>query len=209
MLTFDERTHTYRLGDEILPGVTTILKPLSTYGDVPMPILEAAAERGTRVHRAVELLCQDRLDWTTVDDELIGYLQGWLAFCDAMRPEFIANEKRTFHPTAKYAGTLDLELVLHGKAKAKLAVLDVKSCVQVMPTTGPQTAAYQAAENATRKKAADQIKERYALRLGKDATFDLIPYAANPASDWNDFMACLRLYRFQQQHHRFYQELAA
>ncbi|APQ14697.1 hypothetical protein BJP27_24290 (plasmid) [Pseudomonas oryzihabitans] len=209
MLTFDEATHTYRLGDEELPSVTTILKPLSSYGDVPMPILEAAAERGTRVHRAVELLCQDRLDWTTVDDELIPYLEAWLAFCDAMRPEFIATEKRTYHPTAKYAGTLDLELVLHGKPKAKLAVLDVKSCIQVMPTTGPQTAAYQHAENATRKKAADQIKERYALRLGRDGKFDLIPYAASPVADLNDFMACLRVLRFKQQNHRFYKDLAA
>lgn len=208
MLTFDEATHTYHLGAEKLPSVTTILKPLSTYGDVPTPILDAAAERGTRVHRAVELLCQDRLDWTTVDDELLGYLQGWLAFCDAMRPEIIANEKRTYHPTAKYAGTLDLELILHGKDKAKLAVLDVKSCIQVMPTTGPQTAAYQAAENATRKPI-DQIKERYALRLAKDGTFDLIPYAKSPTADWNTFVSCLQVYRFQQQHHRFYQELAA
>lgn len=209
MLTFDEASHTYRLGEETLPSVTTILKPLSSYGDVPMPILQAAAERGTRVHRAVELLCQNRLDWTTVDDELLGYLEGWMAFCDAMKPEFIANEKRTYHPTAKYAGTLDLELVLHGKPKAKLAVLDVKSCVQVMPTTGPQTAAYQAAENAHRKAASDHIKERYALRLGKDGSFDLIPYASSPLSDLNDFMACLRLLRFQQRNHRFYQELAA
>lgn len=207
VLTFDEASHSYRLDGELIPGVTSVLAPLSSYGDVPREILDAAARRGTHVHRAVELIAQDRLDWNTVDEDHYGYLEAFMAFCDRMKPEFIANEKRTFHPVLKYAGTLDMELVLHGKPKAKLAVLDVKSCVTVMPTTGPQTAAYLAAENAHRPVKRDHIVERYGLRLGKDGTFDLIPYTA--ASDLHDFNACLRLYRFQQLHHKFYKQLAA
>lgn len=205
-LTFDEASHTYRLNGELLPGVTSILKPLSSYDDVPPKILEAASIRGTAVHLATELEDLDTLDYASLDDEMTGYLMGYQRFKEVMRPEFIGIEQRTWHKTLKYAGMYDRELILHGKPRAKLAILDLKSCVTMMPSTGPQTAAYREAVNSHRPNKKDHAVERYGLRLGRDGTFELIPYTGE--SDWHDFLACLRMLRFRNQHHRFYKQLA-
>ena len=46
-LTFDERSHIYRLDGLVVPSVTTIMQPLSRahYGGIDQDVLERAAER--------------------------------------------------------------------------------------------------------------------------------------------------------------------
>jgi len=204
-LVFEAESHSYHLNGEKLPGVTTILKPLSSYDDIPARILAQAAARGTAVHLTTELEDLGTLDYASLDDELTGYLMGYQRFKEVMRPEFVNIEQITYHKVLKYAGTPDRELILHGKPRAKLAILDLKSCVTMMPSTGPQTAAYMAAVNSHRPSKKDHAVERYGLRLGRDGTFELIPYTGE--SDLHDFLSCLRILRFRNQHHRFYKQL--
>jgi hypothetical protein len=55
---FDDITHSYYLGERRLMGVTALMKKhgLSTdYSDIPQHILEKAAERGTRIHKDIEV----------------------------------------------------------------------------------------------------------------------------------------------------------
>lgn len=205
-LRFEESTHSYYLGSEKLPGVTSILRPLSAYDDIPARILEAAAARGSAVHKATELEDMGTLDYASLDDEVTGYLIGYQRFKEVMRPEFLGIEQITYHPTLKYAGTPDRECILHGKKRAKLAILDLKSCVTMMPSTGPQTAAYLAAVNAHRTNKKEHAAERYGLKLTRDGDFELIPYTGE--SDLHDFLACLRLLRFKRQNHQFFKQLA-
>lgn len=206
-LTFEDSTHTYFLDGVKVPGVTTILKPLSSYDDVPARIMAIASARGTAVHLATELEDLGTLDYASLDDELTGYLIGYQRFKEVMRPEFVGVEQKTYHKVLKYAGCYDRELILHGKPRAKLAILDVKSCVTMMPTTGPQTAAYLAAANSHRPSKKDHAVERYGLKLGRDGTFELVPYTGE--SDLHDFMSCLRVLRFKNQHHKFFKQLHA
>ena len=39
--TFDEATHTHRIGGVVVPGITTVLKPLQDFSTIPPHILEA------------------------------------------------------------------------------------------------------------------------------------------------------------------------
>ena len=60
-ISFDEATHTYTNQDGVvLTGVTSVMKAMGVsadYGDVSKSVLDAAAERGTLVHLAIEDWC--------------------------------------------------------------------------------------------------------------------------------------------------------
>ena len=143
-LTFDEATHTYRIHGKVVPGVTTILKPLTDFSFVKPEALEAASLFGTAVHKACELDDLDFLDEEALDPALAPYLQAWRKFSTDYRAAWTAIEERVYSPTHDYAGTLDRfgKVVLPGTFTPKDAVVDIKSGVALYPAVGPQLAAY-------------------------------------------------------------------
>lgn len=195
-LIFKPEDHSYWLNGERLPGVTSTLKYISGYDKIPRHILDKAAERGTAVHLACELHDKGTLDYASLDDEILGYLMGYMAFLDDKKPEIIGIEQPIHHPTLLYAGTYDRELILDGH----LSTLDLKSSWQMMPATGPQTAAYAEAQNAHRKSKSDHVKRRYGLKLKPDGTYELHQF--KETTDWNTFLSCLNLVRWQQKHQK-------
>lgn len=113
-LLFDEPTHVYTLrregfSDVILPSVTQIMEPLSskTYGGISEQILDTAADRGTRLHRAVEF--QLKYGFRNVDEDCAGYFDGVMKFFSD-HPDWkpIHSEYRFYHKAFGYAGTCDL-----------------------------------------------------------------------------------------------------
>lgn len=56
MIEFEKETHTYKVDGKILPSVTTIINILSSYDykDIKPEILQRAAYKGSRVHKALE-----------------------------------------------------------------------------------------------------------------------------------------------------------
>ena len=72
-LIFDSEKHIYTLDMEgqtlQLPSVTQILRFVSRelYGDIPQHILENAADRGTRVHEAIEMY--EKFGWMETDTD--------------------------------------------------------------------------------------------------------------------------------------------
>lgn len=59
--TFDAERHLHRIGGVIVPGITSIIKPLYDFGSVSPQVLAAACQWGTAVHKGVELYCSDSL----------------------------------------------------------------------------------------------------------------------------------------------------
>lgn len=192
-LEYNDEKHQYKIKGVVQPSVTQVLQVITDYSGVPKAVLQKAAERGTAVHRATELADLGTLDWGRLDDELIPYVMAWEQFKHDAKPEILAVERRTFHPALLFAGTLDRELILNGKR----GVLDIKSSVALMPSVGPQLAAYMESENAHREKA-DRMKARWGLQLKKNGKYKLVEY--KDANDWQDFLGCLRVVRFQQRH---------
>jgi len=174
-LTFDEQTHTYRLNGQVIPGVTSVLKPLTDYSAVPAPVLQAAADFGKAVHRACELDDQMELDEDTMAPALAPYLSAWRKFCEDHRVEWLEIEHPIYHPTLRYAGTPDRI----GNVKGLMSVVDIKATVELYPSVGPQLAAY---ANAYADPRTASAMQRIAVQLKGDGS-----YVAKPYTDPADF----------------------
>jgi hypothetical protein len=173
-LTFDEQTHTYYLNGQKVPGVTSVLKPLTDYSTVPPDVLQAAADFGKAVHRACELDDLMELDEATMDPALLPYLEAWRQFCAAHMVGWLEIETPVHHSALRYAGTPDRI----GYVKGLLSVVDIKTTAELYPSVGPQLAAY---ANAWSPKDANTM-QRVAVQLKGDGT-----YVAKPYTDPTDF----------------------
>jgi hypothetical protein len=72
MIQFDAATHRFTLRGEAVPSVTTILKAGGWIDD--RFYTEQGRKRGEDVHRATALLDQQRLDWTSLSEEIRAYV---------------------------------------------------------------------------------------------------------------------------------------
>lgn len=187
-LTFDEASHTYRLGGVLLPSVTTILKPLVDFSGIPADVLEAKRRLGSDVHLASQLLDEDDLDEDTVAENVAGYLNAYRRFKADTGAVVLANEQRVVDEKLLFAGTLDRKFLIRG---AKW-LIDLKTCISCPIAVGPQTAAYQRADGD------DSVTHRGALRLRPDGTYRL-DQLTDP-NDWACFMAALTLHRYKEAH---------
>jgi hypothetical protein len=188
VLQFDEATHTYTVGGAIVPGVTSILKPLIDFSMVPPDVLARKADLGRRVHFACQLLDEDDLDEDTIEPDVAAYLDAYRLFKHETRALVLLNEQQVFHKLYRYAGTLDRVLSIAGVRW----LIDLKTCFTTPMSAGPQTAAYQMAMDG------GTTLRRGALRLRPDGTYRLDPL--DGADDWSCFMSCLTLLRFKESH---------
>lgn len=188
LLSFDEATHTYRDAGGVVPGVTSILRPLSNFEGVNPAVLAAKADLGRRVHTACEFDDDGDLDEETVQEDVAPYLAGYRRFRRDTGAVVVLNEVKVFDRALRYAGTLDRVMWLNG---AKWLV-DLKTCISTPIAVGPQTAAY------LRALADPTVTHRAALRLRPDGSFRFEPLTG--ADDWSTFLACLTLLRFKESH---------
>lgn len=179
-LTFDEATHTYRFNGNVVPGVTSVLSPLTDFSRVPPHVLEAASNFGKAVHRACELDDLSMLDEDQLDPALVPYLEGWRKFSADYAVEWDLIEEPVYHATMNYAGTPDRI----GMVKGDFTVVDIKSTAQLYPSVGPQLSAYANAEG-------HPFAKRLAVQLKADGTYVAKPYT--DPTDWPVFASLLTL----------------
>lgn len=189
-LTFDPVEHVYRWHGQRVPGVTSILKPLTDYGSVPASVLQAASEFGKAVHLACELDDLGELDVYALDDALAPYLSGWRKFCADTSAEWQLIEKPLYNEAMRYAGTADRIGMVNGK----LAVVDIKTTAALYPSVGPQLSAYAHAYNPMDAK----TMQRIAVQLKADGTYTAKPYT--DPTDWPVFMSLLTVRNWCARH---------
>lgn len=180
VLTFDEATHTYRFGGNVVPGVTSILAPLTNFDRVPPHVLQAAADFGKAVHKACELDDLQELDEAALDPALVPYLQAWRKFSADYAVEWQDIEDPIYHATLNYAGTPDR----FGMVRGQFTVVDIKSTAQLYPSVGPQLSAYANAKG-------QPYAHRLAVQLKADGTYVAKPYT--DPTDWPVFASLLTL----------------
>jgi hypothetical protein len=110
---FDAATHTYWLGEKILPGITGILKGCG-YID-PTYYTEEARLRGTHVHQAIHFLNKGTLDWDHLIDQFesgqsdyAGYVIGYEKLVRDWNIKALIYERPMYHPTLLFGGTPDV-----------------------------------------------------------------------------------------------------
>lgn len=192
MLTFDEETHIYRWNGMVIPSVTRILGMLTDLKHIPADVLRYAADRGKAVHYGTELYDEDNLDWASVDDELVPYIEAWADFraTTGFTPTLI--EHPVFHPALFYAGKLDRVGTMDGE----IVLLDIKTSKTMYPTVGPQLAAYATA--LATEKSAPNVTRRAAVQLKDDGTWALHEY--EDKHDWPVFLAAKTLLGWANKH---------
>lgn len=174
--TFDPVGHVYRIGDEVLPGVTQIIRDAGLsreYGG-----FGEAQWRGLHVHQCCEYLDLNDLDWNSVYPQWLGYVKAWARFKDdtGFTPELI--EFQTWHKDFRYAGTID-----------RIGQLDGKRFLIDLKTGSPegwhpiQTCAYSMLE---------KVDGRGDVYLSDDGSYKLQLH--EDASDFRIFLAAVTLY---------------
>lgn len=179
------------MADIILPSVTQIMEPLErkVYGDISDRTLDVAADRGTRLHRAVEFYL--KYHFKNVDEDCTGYFEGFMKFVKEhsdWKP--IHSEYRFYHKVFLYAGTLDILF----DTPQGIVLVDIKTTAQAHTKLwGVQLAAYKnGLENycPTLKIAATRV-----LQLSNEGNHIL--HNVNP--DFNTFLACMQINNFREE----------
>jgi len=187
-IVLDLDSHVYSANGVKLPGVSEVLKPLVDFSHVPPALLKFACDRGTAVHRAVELYhAPGGLDETTLDDEVRPRFHAYLKFLEesgGFVPTF--SEYIVHHTGLGYAGKLDL---FGAFGDGTTALIDIKTG-SIEAVAGYQLAAYLAALACEFPAAV--MARRYALFLGVEQ-YNLVPFTS--ARDWAMFQSHLVIWK--------------
>lgn len=193
-LTLDEATHTYRLGDRVLPSVTQITATIAPLFGIPREVLEAKADLGTAVHLATQFYDEGDLDADSLP-ELVGpYFRAYAKFLRESDARWTHIESRVCAPELGYAGTLDRVGFLPGLRGVKPTapcLVDLKATYRIAPIYGVQTALYARAFDG-------DVKHRFALQLKPDGTYRLEEF--RDPSDLSVGLAALTLMQWRARH---------
>ncbi len=105
MLEYDDKTHTYYLDGSEIKSVTQLLQDVGLMSS--KFFTEEGANNGKRRHAVTELYDKEVLDWESVLEEDLPYLQAWIYFKKDYNVKIQAIEQRIYHPLLGYAGTID------------------------------------------------------------------------------------------------------
>lgn len=179
-LTFSTEGHVYRLNGDTIPSVTTLMEPLSLheYGGIDEQTLHNAANKGTAVHNAIENWIKFGFDDLT--PEFHGYMDGFLAWWDAKKPDVIGSEIRTYHRLMQYAGTVDLVAVIDGE----VSLIDFKTTYKLVEKNcRVQLEAYSQAMASH----GIEVKKKVILHLRKDGGWQEYSFPAKDREAWTVF----------------------
>jgi len=154
---------------------------------VPDRILAEAAARGTYVHKMCELHDLGKLG--EFDQKFAAYLDAWIWFLEDTGFESEVTELKMHHPLYKFAGAVDNI----GICKDRRIVLDKKTTYKIMPSVGPQLAAYGSMWDYHNPEM--KFRERWAVQLKADGRYNL-EKMKDPA-DFSMFLACLKIQQWK------------
>ena len=169
LLSYIDDGHIYTLDGEQIPCVSDLCRFLNReiYRDAPVWQIEAAADRGTKVHAASELL--DRSGMADIEEEYLPYLEAYALFLREHSVSWELIEYPDYHPDYRYAGTLDR----YGVVDGSLTLLDIKTTYTVhKPLCSASLNLYRMILEA-RGKQADRLM---ILHLKKDGAYRLIAF---------------------------------
>ena len=126
-LEFVGDRHIYYLDGEQIPCVSDLCRFIvrEIYKDTPDWQLEAAADRGTKVHAAAEIL--DKSGSAEIEEEYSPYLEAYASFLREHDVNWELIEHAGFHPCFLYAGTIDR----YGWLDGKRTLVDIKTTYTV------------------------------------------------------------------------------
>lgn len=166
-LEFYDKSHVYELDGERIPCVSDLCRFIhkEIYKDAPLWQMEAAADRGTKVHAATEAL--DKTGRAEIEDGYLPYLQAYAQFRQEHEVVWELIEYADYHPELMYAGTIDRYGIVDGYR----TLADLKTTYRVYnPLCGASLNLYRLILEA-RQKAVERLT---IIHLKKDGTYKLV-----------------------------------
>ena len=192
-LTFEEERHLYHLNGDLIPSVSTVMKPLSQaqYKDIDESVLNMAAERGTAVHNAIENYVLYGLE--DIAESYRGYFEAFKKWWEDMHPKPIATESKVYHKILRYAGTADMPAFIGGEK----ILIDFKTSAAVNKMlTGVQLEAYAKAYESH----GYAFDGKAILHLQRNGQYKWLYYDRNDRENWETFGALLTVYNHIQKY---------
>lgn len=189
-LKFYDEGHVYEYGGVVIPSVSELLRFMSreVYGSIDKFILDTAAERGTAVHAATQVL--DEHGTVDCPDSIAGYVEAYAKFRREHSVEWKYIERPFAHPAMLYAGTIDRVGCLDGTP----VILDIKTNAAIKkPLVKAQLNGYKLLLMAN----GDNVSSLCCLQLMKDGRYRLY----RSAVDSSEFMACYALHMAMKRKH--------
>lgn len=167
-LVFYDSSHTYEVDGEEVPSVSEIIRFISreVYGDVAQFHLDHAADRGTKVHKALEVL--DKYGEVEITEDISPYVRAYLKFRKDHPCQWKYIEKPMCSPEKTYAGTLDR----YGTVDGIPTILDFKTNKNIPPAHRQM---YTAQQNLYRQALSEPVERILLLQLKDDETYKLYP----------------------------------
>jgi hypothetical protein len=193
LFLFNDERHEYTVDGKVIPSVTQILQDvgLIDLSAIPADRLEAAREFGIAVHSACELSDKGELDESTLDDNLVPYLEAWNKFKKDTHIFLLECERPFFSSTYGFAGTPDRIGMI-----SLPTIIDIKSTAGLNPITELQTAGYGILYEEN--KIGQRSYNRMGVLLKPDGTYKVHKYRNE--SDKNSFLSCLAVYNLKRRY---------
>lgn len=174
----------------MFPSVTTVLSPWADFSGIRPAVLQAAAERGTQVHRACAAHATGL--WSPpLPSELAGYMRSFTSWFESAVDEVILAEGDFIHPVYGYSGHPDL--IVRMKGDSGLTLPDLKTPLSPARTWRPQLAAY---TELARVNGYD-ISRDIAVRLRKSGAPAIVnEYTGTLSGDFAIFLSCLQAWKY-------------
>lgn len=186
-LRFEEAGHKYWHEGHLIPSVTQVI-------DAVYPpnhhYTESSRQRGRAVHRGVELFEKGILDWSSVHESILGYMEAYKKAKKQMsiKPNPDELERIVYHPNYRFAGRIDVI------DRPNARIIDIKSGAHV-PEVVLQQAGYKLALED------DEITDRLVLYLQADGNYK-ITVCRNP-EDIRAFINVLGCYNWGKVNGKF------
>lgn len=188
-LIFNPETHQYIVDGIEYPSVTQVLKAagLCNFDKVPAELLERAIAFGNAVHKAIELKCKGTLDFDSVDEAIVPYLEAWDDFVTKYKYVPHLYEQRRVNHALRIGYTIDNV----GEFPSGSGLVDVKTgCPK--PADIIQACAYGYVY---------PVKRLMVIYL-KGKKFKVIEIkGADRRKGERLFLSCLSLYNFKKEEH--------
>lgn len=189
-LTFEQETHTYKVGGVVVPSVTQLLSCASSFGFLSPEDLMAAQDRGTYIHAMCEADDLEDLDEEVERTrEHWPRLLAWRQFCQDFGANWELIEGMSHSKRFGYAGTLDRAGRLEKHSGEQCWIIDIKSSMSKSRVWGLQLAAYRQMLSEHNMQWA--LARRACVRLLADGTYRFDEFKS--PKDWPAFQSIITL----------------
>ncbi len=172
------------------PRVTEILKPYTSFHNVPAEVLNRAAARGTSVHALCAGIAKG--SWipdSMIDQELLGYVMSFKKWQAVTVQNFKIIEVRYRHDELKFTGQVDFVVE---KLDGTILLVDIKTSAKPQKTYPLQIAGYR----VLLQKASIDVALAEIVYLDKDGRLPIVHTITDFSEDEHIFLSALDCWHY-------------